>query len=143
MSILTGIVGIYTAKQRGDLPLRDFCGTLIHRLQLQVHCIYTSGSMDSQCKFEFFPSLCEDADKLEKPPFPDWPSKNLDQDLFPKISPGSVCERLKSGVRLLEVRIASIRTRLNVLRDLLAQPLHPPLNCLTVRGYFLGIRQTV
>ena len=66
-----------------DVPASELRRPLINRIQLQIGRINTNGSMDGQRKLEFIPSLCEDADELEKSPFPDGPGKDFDEDLFP------------------------------------------------------------
>lgn len=99
--------------------------------------------MDGQRKFKFCPSLCEDAYKLEESPFPNWSGKNFDQNLFPEVSPVSGCGRLKFRIYSLEIRVTSIGAFPNVFRYVLAELLHPSLDRLTVRGDFLGIRQTI
>jgi hypothetical protein len=99
--------------------------------------------VDSQRKLELFPSLCEDANELDESSFPDGPSENFDQELFPDISPGSGREKLECGVHLLEVRVASIGTLLNVFRDSLTKFLHPSLHGFAVRGGLLGIGNSI
>jgi len=94
--------------------------------------------VDSKCRLELFPSLREDADELKEPPFPNGPSKNFDENFFPE-TPRSGHERLRSGVCSLEVRIASIRTLLDVFRGSLAESLYSSLNRLTVGGDLLGV----
>ena len=99
--------------------------------------------MDSQRKFEFFAPLCEDTDELQKPLFPDWPSKNFDEDFFPGISSCSGREELESGAYSLEVCVASIGTLLDFFCDSHTEILHPSLDCLAVWGDFIGIRHTI
>jgi hypothetical protein len=69
--------------ESGDLPLSELCRPLVNGIQFQVSRVNTDGGVDGQGKLEFFPSLREDADELKKPPFPDGPSKDFDEDLFP------------------------------------------------------------
>ena len=121
-----------------DVPASELRRPLINSIQLQISRINTNGDMDGQRKLEFFPSLCEDADELEKSPFPDRPGKDFDEDLFPD-TPRSGYEKPKSGVRSLEVRVTSVRTHINVIRNGLAEPLHSALDCLTVRRGLSGI----
>ena len=66
-----------------DIPAGELHRPLINRIQLQISRININGSVHGQCKLEFFPSLSEDADELEKSPFPDGPGKDFDEDLFP------------------------------------------------------------
>ena len=78
--------------------------------------------MDGQRELEFLPSLREDADKLKKPPFPDRPSENFDEDFLPEAQ-GSESGKLEYRAHSLEIRIASVRTPLDVFRNGLAEVL--------------------
>lgn len=119
--------------------MSDLCSPLVDSVQFQISCVNTNGGADSQCELKLFPSLCEDADELKKPPFPEWSSKNFDKELLPNTM-GSGCEGLKAGVHSLEIRITSIRALLDVCCDSFAELLQPSLDRLTVRRDLFGIR---
>lgn len=98
---------------KGGVLASKFRCPLINSVQLEVGCVNTDGGMDGQRKLEFVPSLGKDSNELKKPPFPNGARKYFDEDLFPETTKLGT-KMPKSGVHLLQIRIASVRALLYV-----------------------------
>lgn len=61
-------------------------GPLIDGIQFDIRHINANGRVNGHCEFKLPPSLCKDANEIDKPPFPDGPGKNFNEEFLPKIS---------------------------------------------------------
>ena len=114
---------------------------MLDSLQLDIGCINTDGGVDGQSGHEFSPSLCEDRNKFKKFSFPNGPRKKFDGDLFPDTT-RSGNDKLKPGLYSLEICITSICALLDVLCDVLAEPLQSSFDCLAIGSDLLEIIHT-
>ena len=127
----------------GYVLLREVRSRILDGIQLQINCVSNSSDVQGQRKLEIVPSLGEDLDEFDKPPIPDGPRENFDNQFFPDVSPVCDAGDQKVFVRSLEIRVTSITAFPDVLCDTITKLLHPSLDRLAIRANTLRISHPI